>query len=185
MKLKFAVYLTALLVALLVAGCGDEKINEGEGGETATEQTAATGETSSSEGSGDAKLPTVSGKVGDEPELKIPSGDAPTELVTKDIKKGDGKTAKAGDTLSMQYVGYNWSDGVMFDGSYSRGEPFEFELGAGNVIQGWDEGIEGMKEGGRRLLVIPPEKGYGEAGSPPSIPPNETLVFVVDLEDVK
>lgn len=182
MKLKFAVYLTALLVALLVAGCGDDKATDSGGDDTTTEQTAATGE--SGEG-GDAELPTVSGKFGEEPEISIPAGDPPTELVTEDIKKGKGKTAKAGDKLSMQYVGYNWSDGVTFDGSYSRGEPFEFELGAGNVIKGWDEGIEGMKEGGRRLLVIPPDKGYGEAGSPPSIPANETLVFVVDLEEVK
>lgn len=183
MKLKFAVYLTALLVALLVAGCGDDKTTDSGGEETTTEQTADTGSTEESAAEGD--LPTVSGDLDEEPVVKIPSGDPPTELVKEDVEKGDGKTVKKGDTLSMQYAGYNWSDGVKFDASWNRGEPFEFTIGDGQVIQGWEAGIIGMKEGGRRLLVIPPDMGYGEAGSPPTIPPNETLVFVVDLEKVE
>ncbi|MDQ2622694.1 MAG: FKBP-type peptidyl-prolyl cis-trans isomerase [Actinomycetota bacterium] len=110
---------------------------------------------------------------------------APTKLEIEDIKEGTGPAAKAGDTLSMQYVGAIYDTGEEFDASWDRGEPFEFELGSGNVIQGWDQGIEGMKAGGRRKLIIPPDLGYGEAGSPPAIPPNSTLVFVVDLLKIK
>ena len=114
------------------------------------------------------------------------STDLPTELVTNDIVEGEGPAAKAGDTVSMQYVGVVTDTGVEFDSSWSRGqEPFEFELGAGSVIAGWDEGIPGMKVGGRRELVIPSDLAYGEAGSPPDIPPNATLTFVVDLEEIK
>ncbi len=87
--------------------------------------------------------------------------------------------------MTVQYVGVLYKDGKEFDSSWSRNEPFPLTLGAGEVIPGWDQGVEGMKEGGRRELVIPPELGYGEAGFPPAIPPNETLVFVVDLVEVQ
>ena len=119
------------------------------------------------------------------PVVEVPDGEPPTELETTDLVEGDGAEAKAGDTVSMQYVGVNYSDGSEFDASWETGQPFEFELGAGGVIPGWDEGIPGMKVGGRRELVIPPDLGYGAAGRPPDIGPNETLVFVVDLVDVK
>ena len=114
-----------------------------------------------------------------------PEGEPPAELQTIDIVEGKGKAAKAGDNVSMQYVGVSWSTGQQFDASWDRGEPFEFQLGGGMVIPGWDNGIPGMKEGGRRLLVIPPEQGYGPSGTPDgAIGPNETLIFVVDLEKV-
>ncbi|MBI5310264.1 MAG: FKBP-type peptidyl-prolyl cis-trans isomerase [Actinobacteria bacterium] len=185
MKIKIAVYLTALLVALLVAGCGDDKTTDSGGEETTTEQSSTEATGSTGEESSSGELPTVSGKLGEEPKLSIPEGGPPSELVIKDIEKGDGKKVASGDDLTMQYAGYNWSDGVMFDASWKSGNPFDFEIGAGQVIKGWDEGIVGMREGGRRLLVIPPDMGYGESGQPPTIPPNETLVFVVDLEKVK
>jgi peptidylprolyl isomerase len=105
--------------------------------------------------------------------------------VSEDIVTGDGPTAEAGDQLTVQYVGVDYETGEQFDASWDNGQPFDFELGAGNVIPGWDEGIEGMKVGGRRELTIPPDLAYGPNGSPPDIGPNATLVFVVDLLDVK
>jgi peptidylprolyl isomerase len=87
--------------------------------------------------------------------------------------------------VSVQYVGVNFSNGQQFDASWDSGQPFEFPLGGGSVIPGWDQGVEGMKVGGRRELIIPPDLGYGAQGQPPDIPPNETLVFVIDLLDVK
>jgi peptidylprolyl isomerase len=114
------------------------------------------------------------------PEVPAPAGEPPPELVVRDIVAGKGPAAKPGDTLTMQYVGVSWSNGQQFDASWDAGQPFPFQLGAGMVIPGWDEGMVGMKKGGRRLLVIPPDMGYGPTGSGP-IGPNETLVFVVDL----
>jgi peptidylprolyl isomerase len=99
--------------------------------------------------------------------------------------EGDGPEAKAGDMLTMQYVGVNYADGKQFDASWDNGQPFNFQLGSGQVIKGWDEGIAGMKVGGRRELIVPPDLGYGPQGQPPAIGPNETLVFVVDLLDVQ
>ena len=119
------------------------------------------------------------------PVVEVPDGEPPTELETTDLVEGDGAEAQEGDTVSVQYVGVNYSDGSEFDASWDTGQPFEFEVGAGGVIPGWDEGIPGMKVGGRRELVIPPDLGYGAPGRPPDIGPNETLVFVVDLVDVK
>lgn len=102
----------------------------------------------------------------------------------EDIKTGDGDEAKTGQTISVHYSG-TLENGTKFDSSIERGTPFEFRLGAGEVIKGWDEGIVGMKVGGKRKLTIPPGKGYGETGSPPSIPPNATLVFEVELLAIK
>jgi peptidylprolyl isomerase len=119
------------------------------------------------------------------PEVEVPEGPPPEELEITDITEGDGAEAQAGDTVSMQYVGVNYSNGEEFDSSWDRGEPLEFPLGSGQVIPGWDQGIEGMKVGGRRELIIPPDLAYGPAGQPPDIGRNETLIFVVDLIDVQ
>jgi peptidylprolyl isomerase len=109
----------------------------------------------------------------------------PTELVSNELVEGSGEEAKSGDEISVQYVGVDYKSGKEFDSSWSRNaEPFSFTLGKGEVIPGWDQGLEGMKVGGRRELIIPPELAYGKAGSPPAIPSNETLVFVIDLESV-
>nr|MBA2763498.1 FKBP-type peptidyl-prolyl cis-trans isomerase [Thermoleophilaceae bacterium] len=97
----------------------------------------------------------------------------------------EGPAAKAGDTVGADYVGVSQSSGVEFDSSWERGEPIVFELGAGMVIPGWDQGIECMRVGGRRLLTIPAELAYGPAGSPPDIAPNDTLVFAVDLREIQ
>jgi len=115
------------------------------------------------------------------PEVTVPDGAPPKQLETKDLVEGTGPEAKAGDQVTVQYVGVNYENGQEFDASWDRGEPFSFPLGAGEVIPGWDQGVAGMKVGGRRELIIPPELGYGTTGSPPAIPPNETLIFVVDL----
>lgn len=186
MKLKFGVYLTAILVALLIAGCGDEKKSDSENSGTTTEQTEPTGATEdTSSESEEGKPPAVTGSMKEKPEIAAPEGYPPEKLVIKDVKKGSGDAVKDGDKLKMQYVGLNWSNGAEFDSSWKSGQPFELELGAGNVIKGWDEGIKGMRVGGRRLLIIPPDLGYGDSGQPPTIPPSETLVFVVDLVSAK
>lgn len=115
------------------------------------------------------------------PDVTIPAENPPAELVIEDLTVGDGDEAKAGQSVTVHYVGVSWSTGGQFDASWDRMEPFGFGLGQGQVIQGWDEGVQGMKVGGRRRLTIPPSMGYGAAGAGGVIAPNETLVFVVDL----
>jgi peptidylprolyl isomerase len=117
----------------------------------------------------------------DKPDVTIPDGQPPTDLVLEDLSVGDGDEATAGHNVSVHYVGVSWSTGQQFDASWDRGDAFEFRLGRGQVIAGWDEGVAGMKVGGRRRITIPPEKGYGARGAGGVIGPNETLVFVVDL----
>ena len=119
------------------------------------------------------------------PEIEFPYGDPPTELDILDISEGTGAEAMRGQTVRVHYVGVAFSTGEEFDASWNRGEPLEFRLGAGRVIPGWDQGLVGMKVGGRRMLTIPPELAYGEQGFPPAIGPNETLVFVVDLLEIR
>ena len=118
------------------------------------------------------------------PEVTIPEQSPPTELVIDDETVGDGDEATAGKSVTVHYVGVSWSTGEQFDASWDRMEPFQFELGRRQVIQGWDDGVQGMKVGGRRRLTIPPHMGYGSAGAGGVIGPNETLVFVVDLISV-
>lgn len=137
-----------------------------------------------SRGGGDSEG-SVSTDMDSKPAIEVPGDDPPTELVSKDIVPGDGPVAKAGDEVTVQYVGVDYSTGEQFDASWDNGQPFTFKLGGGQVIAGWDRGVEGMKVGGRRQLIIPPDLAYGEQGSPPAIAPNATLVFVVDLLDVK
>ena len=118
------------------------------------------------------------------PEVEFYEGPEPTELVIIDLIEGEGDEATAGDQVQVHYVGVAHSTGEEFDASYNRGAPLDFPLGAGRVIQGWDQGVAGMKVGGRRQLVIPPHLGYGARGAGGAIGPNETLVFVVDLLSV-
>ncbi len=119
------------------------------------------------------------------PEIDFPGGEPPAELVIVDEIEGDGPVAKAGQTVTAHYVGVAFSTGEEFDASWNRGAPFSFPLGGGRVIAGWDQGIAGMKVGGRRRLVIPPHLGYGNRGAGGAIKPGETLIFVVDLVDVR
>ena len=117
----------------------------------------------------------------EKPDVTIPAEDPPTALVKEDLTVGDGTEAQAGHTVMVHYVGVAWSTGEQFDASWDRNETFDFRLGAGQVIQGWDDGVAGMKIGGRRRLTIPPELGYGSRGAGGVIKGGETLVFVVDL----
>jgi peptidylprolyl isomerase len=121
----------------------------------------------------------------EKPEIDFPDSPPPAELVITDIAEGDGTEATSGSTVVAHYVGVAHSTGEEFDASYNRGEPLSFRLGVGQVISGWDQGIEGMKVGGRRQLVIPPHLAYGDRGAGSAIAPGETLIFVVDLVDVR
>jgi peptidylprolyl isomerase len=121
----------------------------------------------------------------DKPEIDFPDGPPPTDLEVTDLTEGSGAEATAGSTVSVHYVGVAHSTGEEFDASYNRGTPLDFRLGVGQVIAGWDQGVQGMKVGGRRKLVIPPHLGYGDRGAGGAIKPGETLIFVVDLLDVR
>ncbi|HYB24798.1 MAG TPA: FKBP-type peptidyl-prolyl cis-trans isomerase, partial [Solirubrobacteraceae bacterium] len=123
----------------------------------------------------------TTGALSKEPKVTVPTGPAPTKLETKELIAGTGAEAKAGEKVTVNYVGVLYKGGKEFDASWKRNEPFSFTLGEGQVIKGWDKGVVGMKVGGRRELIIPAELAYGKAGSPPAIPANEALVFVVDL----
>jgi peptidylprolyl isomerase len=112
-------------------------------------------------------------------------GAPPTDLVVEDVTVGDGDEARPGQEATVHYVGVSYSSGKEFDASWNRGEPFSFSLGRGQVIEGWDQGVVGMKVGGRRRLVIPPHLGYGDHGAGNAIKPGETLVFMVDLIGVQ
>jgi peptidylprolyl isomerase len=160
--MKASLLTIAVCAALAVAGCGSSS--------------------SSSESTGTTESTSAANKT--KPTVEVPKGAPPKSLVVKEIEKGSGEEAKSGDEVTVQYVGVDYKNGKEFDSSWSRSEPFTFTLGAGQVIPGWEKGVEGMKVGGRRELIIPPDMAYGKAGSPPAIGPNETLVFVIDLLEV-
>ena len=168
--------LPCLLILLLsLAACGDD--NDDSAGSTTTAAKTSE-EPSPSEQREALKDTTV------KPVIPKPSGTPPRRLVKDDIVRGRGPAAKPGDTVTVQYVGVSFSTGDEFDASWDRGQPFPVPLGAGQVIQGWDRGLIGIRKGGRRMLTIPPELAYGREGYPPSIAPNETLVFVIDAVDI-
>jgi peptidylprolyl isomerase len=122
----------------------------------------------------------------EKPQVDVPVGEAPpTELLVEDIVVGDGDEATPGSAVDVHYVGVSWKNGEQFDASWDRGSTFTFPLGAGRVISGWDQGVAGMKIGGRRRLTIPPALAYGASGAGGVIGPNETLVFVVDLIGIR
>lgn len=125
----------------------------------------------------------ISKDVKKKPSIPRPKGAPPTTLYKRDIVTGTGKAAKSGDHVTVQYVGVSYADGVQFDASWDNGASFPFQLGKGNVIKGWDDGVPGMKVGGRRLLVIPPKLAYGDQANG-KIAANATLIFVVDLKKI-
>jgi len=186
--------LAALAAVLTLAGCGGGNKNRAANTGTETAGTKppaaappaakASCKAPSSEGASDIKLsPTKDLKR--KPRIPHQTGSAPGRLVEQDVVVGKGPVAEAGDTVTVQYVGVRFRDGQQFDASWNRHQPFTFPLGAGQVIQGWDKGVAGMCVGGRRQLTIPPDLAYGAQGAPPDIAPNETLIFVVDLEKVQ
>ena len=128
--------------------------------------------------------PKVPPALSKQPVVTVPKGPAPSHLVVKDLIKGTGQPAQPSKTITVNYVGVLYKSGTQFDSSWSRNQPFTTPLQYGSVIPGWVKGIAGMRVGGRRELIIPPSLGYGKRGSPPSIPANATLVFVVDLISV-
>jgi peptidylprolyl isomerase len=156
------IVLALACTALLVAGCGSDS----EQPASSTPAAASTPEAT-------------------KPEVTVPKGKAPKKLQITDLEQGSGPAAQPGQSVQVQCVGVSFTNGRQFDASWDRGEPFTFQLGAGQVIPGWDQGVAGMKVGGRRQLVIPSDLAYGPQGSPPAIGPNETLVFVIDLLGVQ
>lgn len=141
--------------------------------------TTTTGDTKS----GDTKS-GISTDLSSKPAIPKQSGTEPTKLVVRDVVKGRGRAAKLDDTVTVHYVGSSYATGQEFEASWDGGKTAEFALTKGQLIDGWVEGIPGMKVGGRRMLIIPSELAYGAQGSPPSIGPNETLIFVIDLKKV-
>jgi peptidylprolyl isomerase len=189
--------ITACL-ALLMVGCGDDSSSSSSaaGGETTSAQEKAEAieeefkvqeeaEAEKAEKEEAAEEEAAEERAAELPKLNVPSGPPPKKLVTKDVKDGSGATAKAGDEVTVHYIGVLYDGGELFDANWKGDEPFSFNLGGGDVIKGWDEGVQGMKVGGQRELIIPPALGYGPEGAPPSIPPNATLVFLVELLEVK
>ena len=170
------VVVVALVVIAVLRGDDDDETDVSTNGSTTTVAPA--------EGSAAGK-PCVPAKDVPEgaPEVPVEEGPPPEELVTEDLKVGDGETVLAGATVTAHYVGVSCSTGKVFDSSYERGEPAPFSLG--QVIKGWQDGIPGMKVGGRRLLGIPPDQAYGAQGRPPDIGPDETLWFVVEVVAVE
>ncbi|MFE3445431.1 FKBP-type peptidyl-prolyl cis-trans isomerase [Nocardia sp. NPDC059180] len=181
---------TIAAAAFALGACGSDDSSDTDAAATTTKATTsaavATGATTAKPSTGRACTAEdigVTGGFGENPTITIPDDcDAPTELIVKDLVVGSGPGAQAGQELEMNYTLVTWSDKQKLDSSFDRGEPFELTLGAGMVIPGWDQGLEGVQEGTRRLLIIPPDLGYGAGGN--GIKPNETLVFVTDAVDV-
>ena len=169
----------AALALAAAAGCGEEESGlQGEGEEAARQEAPA-------EEAEAGAPPETSGALKEKPRITVPKGPPPKKLEAEDLVEGKGGVAKAGSQVSVNYSGVAYSTGREFDNSYDRGQPFDFQLGAGMVIPGWDQGVEGMKVGGRRRLTIPADLAYGEQGSPPDIKGGETLIFVIDLLGVQ
>jgi peptidylprolyl isomerase len=164
------VAVACLLLAL--GGCGSDSSS------TASSSSSSESETTT------AKPASQPAKKKTKPKVVPPKGPAPKNLVVKDLETGTGPAARSGDELTVQYVGVGYESGTQFDASWDRNEPFTFELGGGGLIKGWEKGLVGMKVGGRRELITPPDYAYGPQGSG-SIAPNATLVFVIDLLAVK
>ncbi len=184
---KMAALLAAF--ALATAACGSSNdvataTDSDDAAEVDNDAAAATGDDDGAAETTAEAVPDDSGIDainGGKPVVEIPGGDAPQSLLTEDLISGNGDTAESGDLLVMHYVGVLHEDGSEFDSSWDRGDTFNFVLGQGRVIQGWDEGIVGMAEGSRRQLTIPAAQAYGEQGAGADIPPGAALIFVVDL----
>lgn len=205
MRGRLLLILIALCAALAVAGCGsdddssadtstpaasesgattteDSGEEEGAGDESAAEEEGAGDETATEEeDSGEEAADSGDqADAGDKPKVTIPDGPPPEELEIVDLTEGSGSPVKDGDSVTVNYIGFGYESKKEFDASWGA-EPITFTLGEGQVIKGWDQGIVGMKPGGRREMTVPPDLGYGAKGYPGIIGKNETLIFVVDL----
>jgi FKBP-type peptidyl-prolyl cis-trans isomerase len=176
----------AACLALFLAGCGSDSSSTSSSSEEGSTTAGKSEKTpvAKEEGAAAAKKGEAAAEKKTKPKVKVPKGAPPQKLVIKDLEEGSGPEAKPGDEVTVQYVGVNYKTGKQFDASWDRGEPFTFMLGEGLVVEGWEKGIPGMKPGGRRELIIPPDEGYGYSRIE-GIPPGSTLVFVVDLISVK
>jgi peptidylprolyl isomerase len=171
MKTRIAILPLLAAAATGIAGCGGSS-------------KAAGVETAPAGGATEASVPAIPKPppaLAKKPVVTVPTGPAPTKLVTKDLVTGTGATVKPGQTVTVNYVGDLYKTGTEFDSSWKTGQPATFPLTTGGVIAGWVQGIPGMKVGGRRELIIPASLAYGKTGRPPTIPANSPLVFVVDL----
>jgi peptidylprolyl isomerase len=177
LRSRAGIALAALGASVLIAGCGSsgDSSTITIGNEDSANNALIT--------AGNKKPVTTptSGTLSIEPKITPPPGPAPKTLVKKDLVVGTGPEAKTGDVVHVNYVGALYSNGKVFDASWKRKETFEFTLGKAQVIVGWEQGVPGMKVGGRRELIVPSALAYGAAGSPPTIPPNAPLIFVIDL----
>ncbi|HVD86481.1 MAG TPA: FKBP-type peptidyl-prolyl cis-trans isomerase [Solirubrobacterales bacterium] len=173
-----------MCLALAVAGCGGGSSSSDSTSAATTEKSSSPEEPSSPKASNEkasSPKPSHQAPAPKKPKVTVPKGAPPKKLSIKDLEKGSGQEAKAGEEVTVQYVGVGYKSKEQFDASWDRGEPFTFTLGSNSVIPGWEQGVKGMKVGGRRELTIPPNLAYGSAGAAPSIGPNETLIFVIDL----
>jgi peptidylprolyl isomerase len=177
-RVRAAFALATLGTGALLAGCGSSG-----SGSTITIGNQNTKDQALAKAGAAAPTATTpaSGPLSTEPKVTPPAGAPPTKLVIRNLITGTGSEAKTGQTLAVNYVGALFYGGKVFDASWKRHEPFTFTLGKGQVIQGWEQGVPGMKVGGRRELIVPANLAYGAKGSPPLIPPNAPLVFVIDL----
>lgn len=158
----------ALTVLVLVVACSETPDPEDVGGV----------------GEDEAEAPDLATKPELLPVLPDDRGDPPATLVVEDLVTGEGEAAHAGARLTVHFVGASWASGEQFDATWDRGQPYSFMLGEGEVIAAWDEGLAGMRVGGRRALTVPPDLAYGDRGSAAGIEPGETVVFIVDLLEV-
>jgi peptidylprolyl isomerase len=184
---RLSIVTAAAALGFGVAACGSSSTSSialaPGSGPTAPTVTSTTTTPSTTTPTSTSSVPTPKppSPLSKEPVVLVPKGAPPKDLVVKDLIKGTGKTATVGSTITVNYVGVLYKGGSQFDSSWKRHQTFSTALTNGSVISGWVKGIAGMKVGGRRELIIPPALGYGKAGSPPTIPANSTLIFVVDL----
>jgi peptidylprolyl isomerase len=182
MRLPILIPTSAVALAVAASGCGQQAVDKHDSAANST--TPTTSDTTTTQAQAPPAPKVVSTDLSKKPGIPKPSGSPPSALVSKDIVVGKGKPAKKGDKVSVQYVGVTFSTGEEFDASWDRGQPFDFQIGKGMVIPGWDKGVPGMRVGGRRELTIPADLAYGPQGQPPTIGPNETLIFVIDLKKI-
>jgi peptidylprolyl isomerase len=179
-RLAFILIACLALVAVGCGGNGDDSSTAASESSAATEGTTTESSPAPKESKSGTEKESKSATEKTEPKVTVPKGVSPNKFAIKEIEEGTGAAAKAGDRLTVQYVGAGYDSEAEFESTWDS-KPYSFTLGAGAVIPGWEKGIEGMKVGGRRELIIPSKLAYGAEGRPPVIGPNETLIFVIDL----